>query len=273
MKFLKGLFSDLGLIKKLSVNDFKAKFSGSYFGILWAFVQPIVTIMIYVFVFQVGFRAADTDNGYPYVLWLIAGIIPWFFFSESLQNATNCLVEYSYLVKKVVFKIDVLPVVKIVSSLFVHIFFVAFAVVVYLINGRLLPLNFIQIIYYMFACICLVFAISYFTASVVPFFRDFAQIVNIVLQIGMWMCPIMWNENMLLSSGNAFVSTVLTKILKLNPMYYIVKGYRSCFMGGEGGWFWHHPMLTVYFWIVVVLLFFIGQKAYNKLKVHFPDVL
>ena len=273
MSLIKNLFSDMRLIKKLSLNDFKAKFSGSYFGVLWAFVQPIVTIMIYVFVFQVGFKAADTDNGYPYVLWLIAGIIPWFFFSEALQNATNCLVEYSYLVKKVVFKIDVLPVVKIVSSLFVHLFFIAFAVVVYLVNKRPIMIEFVQIIYYMFACICLVYAISYFTCSIVPFFRDFAQIVNIVLQIGMWMCPIMWNENMILTSENAFISGTLPKILKLNPVYYLVKGYRSCFMGGEGSWFWQHPWLTLYFWAVVIILFLISQRVYKKLKIHFPDVL
>ena len=269
----KDFVSDLKLIKKLSFNDFKAKFSGSYFGVLWAFVQPIVTIMIYVFVFQVGFKAADTDNGYPYVLWLIAGIIPWFFFSEALQNASNCLVEYSYLVKKVVFKIDVLPVVKIVSSLFVHLFFIVFAVAVYLINKRPIMIEFLQIPYYMFACICLVYSISYFTASIVPFFRDFAQIVNIVLQVGMWMCPIMWNENMLLSSTNEFISGTLSQIIKLNPVYYIVKGYRSCFMGGENGWFWQHPRLTLYFWAVVIILYFISQKVYKKLKVHFPDVL
>lgn len=273
MKFLKNIFSDLGLIKKLSLNDFKAKFSGSYFGVFWAFVQPIVTIMIYVFVFQVGFRAADTDNGYPYVLWLIAGIVPWFFFSEALMTATNCLVEYSYLVKKVVFKIDVLPVVKIISSLFVHVFFVFFAVIIYLVNGRMLPICFLQIIYYMIACICLVFVLSYFTASIVPFFRDFFQIVNIVLQVGMWMCPIMWNENLLLASQNPFISSTLIKILRFNPMYYIVQGYRSCFMGGDSAWFWQRPNLTIYFWVFVVVLFLISKKIYGKLKVHFPDVL
>lgn len=273
MNIFNNLFSDIQLIKKLSINDFKSRFSGSYFGILWAFVQPIVTVMIYVFVFQVGFRAGSTDNGYPYVLWLIAGIIPWFFFSEALMNATNCLVEYSYLVKKVVFKIDILPVVKIISSLFVHLFFIAFAMFVYFCNGKMIPIHFIQIIYYMFACVALVFSLSYLTASIVPFFRDFAQIINILLQIGMWMCPIMWNESMLTGSSNVFVSTVLVNILKLNPMYYIVRGYRSCFMGGTNGWFWQHMSITIYFWAFVIIVFFLGQKVYKTLKVHFSDVL
>ncbi len=273
MSILKDIFGNFRFVLKLSKNDFKTKFSGSYFGILWAFVQPIVTVLIYVFVFQVGFRAQPTDNGYPYVLWLIAGIIPWFFFSEALLNATNCLIEYSYLVKKVVFKISVLPVVKVFSALFVHIFFVFFAAVVYLINGKFLPVYFIQIIYYILASVCLVSAFSYLTCAIVPFFKDFFQIVNIILQVGMWMCPIMWNENLLKASSNPFINTTLITILKFNPVYYLVSGYRACFMGGEKAWFWQHPVLSIYFWAFVIIAFFIGSRVFKKLRVHFPDVL
>lgn len=115
------------LIWKLAKNDFVTKYSGNYLGVFWAFVQPMVTIAIYIFVFQVGFRAQDAKNGYPYALWLIAGIVPWFFFGEGMMGATNAFAEYSYLVKKVVFRIDILPMVKVFSSLFIHLFFVAFS--------------------------------------------------------------------------------------------------------------------------------------------------
>ena len=125
MNTVKELLSSRRMIWKLAKNDFKTKYAGSYFGILWAFVQPIVTILIYIIIFQYGFKAAPSREGYPYALTLTSGIIPWFFFSEALINATNCFMEYSYLVKKVVFKISILPVVKVVSSLFVHLFFVA----------------------------------------------------------------------------------------------------------------------------------------------------
>ncbi len=93
---------------ELARNDFGMRFAGSFFGIVWAFIQPIVTVLLYVFVFQVAFKANPTNGDYPYVLWLIAGLSPWLFFSESVVNATNCFLEYSYLVKKVVFPISVL---------------------------------------------------------------------------------------------------------------------------------------------------------------------
>ncbi|MBQ2626478.1 MAG: ABC transporter permease, partial [Eubacterium sp.] len=123
------------MIGSLARNDFKRKFAGSYLGIVWAFVQPVVTVFVYWFVFEKALHAGTqgTKAGItvPYVLWLIAGLVPWFYFSDAVNAGTRALLDYSYLVKKVVFKISALPVVKVISSLFVHLFFIAFTLVMY----------------------------------------------------------------------------------------------------------------------------------------------
>ena len=116
------LYHNRQLIFSLAKNDFKTKYAGSYLGIVWAFVQPIVTILVYWFVFSVGLRAGNADD-YPFVLYLVSGIVPWFFFQDALNGGTNALLEYNYLVKKVVFKISILPMVKVISAMFVHCFF------------------------------------------------------------------------------------------------------------------------------------------------------
>ena len=113
------LLQNRKLIMNLAKNDFKTKYAGSYLGIVWAFVQPIVTILVYWFVFSVGLKAGNVSD-YPFVLYLVSGIVPWFFFQDALNGGTNALMEYNYLVKKVVFKISVLPIVKMISALFVH---------------------------------------------------------------------------------------------------------------------------------------------------------
>lgn len=250
------------MVFQLAKNDFKMRYASSYFGAFWAFVQPVVTILIYVFVFQVGFRAGGTENGYHYVLYLIAGIVPWFFFTEATMGCTNCLTEYSYLVKKVVFKIDVLPCVKVISAMFVHVFFITITIIVFLINGKMPTIYYLQILYYVFCTVCLVLAISYLTAAVTPFFQDFSQIINIILQIGMWTVPIMWKEEMV---GR------FKWILKLNPMYYIVDGFRDSLIYRVG--FWENLELTAYFWVVTIMIYMIGFRVFQKLKVHFADVL
>lgn len=251
------------MIWNLAKTDFKQRYSASYFGAIWAFVQPIITIAIYVFVFQVGFKAGNTSSGYPFLLYLVAGIIPWFFFAESWMNATNCLVEYNYLVKKVVFKISILPIVKVLSSLFVHLFFIVLAFLIFVVNGRMPGWTFLQLIYYLICVVCFSLALSYFTAAITPFFQDISQIINIITQLGMWTIPIMYDD--------AGMGSKLRLLFKLNPMYYVVTGYRDCFM--HGVWVWDRVKLTIYFWSIVVILFVVGFRTFKKLRTHFADVL
>lgn len=99
MHFLKELYDNRKLIMNLAKSDFKTKYAGSFLGIIWAFVQPVVTVIVYSIVFQVVFAQADVGE-VPYVLWLITGLVPWFFFNDALNGGTNAMIEYNYLVKK-----------------------------------------------------------------------------------------------------------------------------------------------------------------------------
>ncbi|MGN9078256.1 ABC transporter permease [Oliverpabstia intestinalis] len=258
------LFQNRKLILNLAKNDFKTKYAGSYLGIVWAFVQPVVTIVVYWFVFSVGLKAGKASN-YPFVLYLVSGIVPWFFFQDALNGGTNALVEYNYLVKKVVFKISILPIVKIISAFFVHVFFVAFALILCTIYGYLPGLATIQILYYSLCTFMLSLGLVYATSAIVVFFRDLTQIINIFLQVGIWLTPIMWDVQMMADYP------WLMKIFRLNPMYYIVSGYRDSMLGKI--WFWQHFGWTIYFWAVTIVLFGLGSVIFKRLKPHFADVL
>ncbi len=253
---------NVNLIKSLSKNDFKNKFASSYLGVIWGFISPLVTIAVYWFVFTVGFRSGDVGDA-PYALWFIAGIIPWFLFQDALPSTTNVFLEYSYLVKKVVFKIEILPSVKIISCLFVHVFFILFVYIIAAIYGYYPDLYSLQFIYYSFAMIVLVYALSLFTSSVVLFFRDLSQIIGIVLNVGFWATPIGWQLTM--------IPEKFRVIFKLNPIYYIVTGYRDSFIDKIA--IWQRPYETIYFWALCLILLLIGTKIFNRLKPHFSDVI
>ena len=171
------------LIWTLAKNDFRTKYAGSYLGIIWAFVQPVVTVMVYWFVFGVVRQGAP--KAVPFVLWLVCGLVPWFFFQEALVQSTNALIEYSYLVKKVVFKISILPLIKVIASLFVHIFFVAFTLVLFCCYGYFPDLYVIQLLYYSFCAFALVLSMAYITSAVVVFFRDLTHLITILLQLSL----------------------------------------------------------------------------------------
>ena len=259
--FIRDIIKNRILLFSLAKNDFKVKYAGSYFGIVWAFVQPICTIAVFWFVFEMGFRSGAVSD-VPFALWLSAGLIPWFFFSDAWNGATNTFMEYSYLVKKVVFKIEILPIVKLLSALFVHLFFIAFLCILFVINKVPITINVLGSFYYMLCLSVFVIGLSFITSSIVIFFKDLSQIINIILQFGMWLTPIMWQTSMF-SEG-------VVNVMRINPMFYIIEGYRSCFIPSE-------PIPTiaqgVYFWFITILVFLFGISLFRKLKPHFADVL
>ncbi len=261
------LFQNRQLIWKLAKNDFKTRYAGSYLGIVWAFVQPVITVLLYWFVFTVALPsravAVKGDIEIPYILWLIAGIVPWFFFSEALSNGTSALLEYNYLVKKVVFKISILPIIKIISALFVHGFFLLFTVGLFACYGYYPDLYTLQIFYYSACMFVFVLGLCYITCSIIVFFRDLGQIISIALQVGIWATPILWNITTL--------SPRLRIIFKLNPMNYIVEGYRDSLI--DKIWFWENFYSTAYFWILTMCMFAFGAIVFKRLKIHFADVL
>ena len=268
-KIFKGLF---GLIRDIFINrkllwqmtrrDFKQRYISSYLGILWAFIQPTVTVFIFWFVFQIGFKSMPVNN-FPFILWLVCGMFPWFFISESIQSATYSIIESSFLVKKIVFRVELLPIVKIMSALVVHSFFIIVLFAMFAAYGYPLSIYNLQIIYYLFAMICLSLGLSWLTSALTVFLRDVGQFVAMMLQFGFWGTPIFWNLKSLPEQYQF--------ILKLNPAYYLVEGYRQSLIYKE--WFWEHMHLTAYFWLVTAAVMIIGAWCFKKLRPHFADVL
>ena len=260
--FLIDLFKSRELIYELTKRDFKSRYLGSYLGLLWAFVQPSITILILWFVFQVGFKAQPVDD-FPFLLWIVSGIIPWFFFADSLTGATNSVMENSFLVNKVVFRVSILPIVKILSALIIHVFFVGVLIIILLAYGYSLNIYVIQVFYYMFAIIFFNLGLSWITSSTVIFMKDVGQIVTVLIQFGFWLTPIFWSIKMVPDKYHA--------LIKINPVYYLIEGYRDTFLYKR--WFWEHIGLMSYFWIVAIFMFLVGALLFWKLKPHFADVM
>ncbi len=261
------LYNSRKLIRRLAVNDFKKRYAGSYMGIVWALAQPVVTVCMYYIVFDRVFqsRAQAVSGGVevPYVLFLTAGLVPWFFFTEALTNGTTSLLEYNYLVKKVLFKISILPIIKIIAAMFIHVFFICVLMVIACIYGYYPNIYWLQFIYYVGCEFILVLSISYATCAIVVFFRDLLQIISIGLQLFQWATPILWNIDI--------VPDDYKWIIKLNPMTYIVEGFRNSIYGDT--WFFEHFYSSTYFWLFTVAMFCIGALVFKRSKPHFADIL
>lgn len=260
--FFRDILQSRKIILDLAKRDLKTRYLGSYLGILWAFILPAINILLFWFVFQVGFKSTPVDN-FPFILWLLPGMIPWNFFSDSLMGATNSILDNSYLVKKVVFRVSILPLVRVLSALFVHLFFIAFLFLVFFIYGYKPSIYNLQVFYYLFATVSLALGLSWITSSLIIFFKDLGQLVSMMLQIGFWLTPIFWTTKI--------IPVEYHFVLKLNPFYYIVEGYRDTFIYHI--WFWEHYKLTLNFWGITLTSLLIGVFLFKKLRPHFADVL
>lgn len=261
-RLIREIYEDRRLLIDLSAKDMQRRFSGTYFGLLWGILQPLMTIIVYWAVFQFGFRSGDVGE-VPYVLWFISGIVIWLYISEAFTFASNSFLEYNYLIQKVKFNVNILPLVKILSSFYIHLFFLIIVMVICACFGYHPTLRFLQILYYMAASIILVFAMSILSSSIMVFFRDLNQIISIILLMGMWGTPIAWNMDMF--------SSDIQRILKLNPFYYLVEGYRDSILGRK--WFWERPVLGAYFWVLTFVILIAGIHIYTRLKPHFADTV
>lgn len=260
--FFLDLWRSRQLIMQLVARDFKSRYLGSYLGLIWAFIHPMVTIFVFWFVFQVGFKSKPVGD-YPFVLWLMTGFIPWFFFSDALTSASNSIVEYNYLVKKVSFRVSMLPIVKIISALIIHLFFIGVILISFGLYRYMPDIYDLQVLYYLAATLFFLLGLGWLTSSLTVFLKDINQIIAVLLQLGFWMTPIFWDLKILPMKYHFY--------MKLNPVFYLTEGYRDTFI--HKVWFWEHPLSMLYFWTFSLLLLVGGALLFRGLKPHFADVL
>ena len=260
--FLRLIFLQKNLIFSIAKREIKTQYVGSILGFLWTFIQPMIMILVFWFVFSVGFKTQPKNN-VPFVVWLTAGMAIWFVFSDIVTGSARVVVENANLIKKTVFHSQILPVIKIVSYIITHLVFLL--VLIGLIIFQNMPFSFyyLQFLYYLFCMTVLALGLGWITAALNVFIRDTEQFVAVLMQVGFWATPIFWDINMMPVKVRPF--------LKLNPMFYLVQGYRESFIYFAP--FWHHPYQTLYFWTVALSMFVIGALIFKKLKPQFADVL
>lgn len=262
LNFFVDLYKDRKVIYELAKNDFKAKYTNSLLGIVWAFMLPLTIILVLWFVFEVGFRSMPVEN-VPFILWYIPAFLSWNFFTEAFGAGSGCIFDYSYLVKNMQFRVSALPMVKIVSSSFVHFFFIGFIFLIYFIYGYYPSIYNIQVIYYYFCSVVFLLGLTWLMSALAVFSRDILNIISLIVQVGFWATPLVWDPSTMPEN--------MQKIVKLNPMYYVCVGYREAFCGET--WFWDHPWNTLYFWAFTLGLLFVGAYVFHKLRPQFADML
>ncbi|NKB60783.1 MAG: ABC transporter permease [Gammaproteobacteria bacterium] len=262
MSFLSAIFARWSVLKSLAMREIRQQYVGSALGILWQLITPMVLISVFWVVFSVGFRVKP-ESGVPFVVWLTAGMAAWFVFTEIVSGAANCVTGNPHLVKKVVFPVQALPIVKILVAISNHLLFLLILIVLLLFHGLPVTVYFLQGLYYFFCMTVLALGIGWMVAALNVFSRDTARLVGVILQVGMWATPILWDIKILPEPYRS--------LFALNPMHYVVQGYRDSFL-------YSVPVTdrlpeTGIFWVMTIVFLMLGIFIFRRLRPQFPDLV
>ena len=261
--FIKVILQQRYIIQKLVVRDFQKKYLGSYLGLPWAFLQPLSIVLVLWFVVSIGLRGGDIGDGIPFLPWFISGMIPWFFIKDGINNSSNSLIDYSFLIKKMYFRVGVIPIIKIITDLIIHLFLLIVLLIFVVAFGFYPTIYWIQIPYLLISTLVLLIGVGWFASALLVFVRDIKQTLDVILTLSFWLTPIIWPHHRL--EGN------MRYLVDLNPFFYLTNGYREALV--EGKWIFENINLTIYYWCVSIFFFLAGAFIFQKLKPHFADVL
>lgn len=251
-------------IFKLAKADLVKTYRGAALGWSWAIIKPAVTIFVYWFAFSIGLRMGGDVDGYPYFLWLISGLLPWFYMSEMITSGTDTIRKYSYLVTKMKFPVSTIPTFVSISKFIVHLMLVVIVILIFIFMGYPPDIYIIQLPFYML-CMFIFFTIwSLFSSLLASMSKDFGNLVKSMVTAVFWLSGILWNPE-------TITIPWLKKILMLNPVTFITTGFRNCFINHV--WFFEQPKRLLYFVIITAIMLVIAIWTYKRLRKEIPDVL
>ncbi|AGN38139.1 teichoic acids export ABC transporter permease subunit TagG [Bacillus paralicheniformis] len=271
IRVLKEQFLSLPLIIRLAAYETKSKYQMNYLGVLWQFLNPLIQMLAYWFVFGIGIRKSSemvTGVGeVPFIIWMLAGLIPWFFISPTILDGSNSVYKRINMVAKMNFPISSLPSVAIAANLFSYFVMMAIYVMVLLGFGIYPNLQWLEYIYYLFCMIVFMFAFSLFNSTISVLVRDYQFLLQSVTRLLFFLLPIFWDISTQLGDKHP----ALLNVIKLNPLFYIIDGFRNSFLGGS--WFFEDATYMLYFWLFTFLLLLVGSILHMKFRDKFVDFL
>jgi teichoic acid transport system permease protein len=270
LKVIKEQVDHFYLVRRLSLYELRSNNRSNYLGILWEVLNPSIQIAIYWFVFAtLRSRKPIIMNGdeIEFFSWLLAAFFLWTFFYQGTIQGSKSIYTRLKMLSKMNFPMSIIPGYVIFSQFYIHLIMLAISIVILNLSGYLVSIYYLQLIYYIIAALSLIFSLSLITSTLSTIIRDVHMLLNSALRMLLYLSGLLWPLSLL---ANHFPD--IFKILQLNPVYYLVEGYRAALFGTE----WHFIVewkCTLFFWGIVIVLFLFGSMLHVKFRRHFIDYL
>jgi ABC-type polysaccharide/polyol phosphate export permease len=229
--------------------------------VLWTFLTPLIPFLALSIVF--AFALKLPLGGAPYIFGFAAAYVPWVLISSALAGATGSIVEHRYLVKRIVFPVEIIPADAVLVHSLPHAFLLALAMAACLIGGYGRFPDLLLVLYFYLCAVLFTISAGLLVSSITVVARDFQQMLPAILQVWFWLTPIAWASDRL--------PPVARTLLALNPASYIVSGYRHALMPKV----FAGPTLfeSAAFWMISLGMLVIGSTCFRRLRTYFWDCL
>lgn len=262
-------FTNLFRIYSIAKYELLADMRDSKLGLFWNFAHPLIQVLTYWFAFGIVFNKKDvTLYGVtvPYIFWMLGGMVVWFFISPCITNGCNAVFSKVNVITKMKFPVSILPATVVMKELFNHLCLMIILVIIYICGGYFPNAYWLELIYYMFCAIVFSISLSMTTSVLNMLARDTRKMVLAFMRLLLYLTPILWSLDQLKNAP-----AIARLIMKVNPIYYVVQGYRDCFFYHNGILFYHNSMIA--FWVITLVLFVFGSCMMYKFKHKFIDLI
>lgn len=259
---LKEILGNMPRTVRLALYENRSRRSGMLLGRLWDLLNPLFQILIYCFVFSVGLKAQVRD-GYPYSLWLMCGMMPWMAMNSAIIGASASIVQSASIIRNVQLPLSMIPMKAVVRACYEHLWTMGLLLVALLLGGVRPSWCWLTLGYYALAAVVLLVGVALLVSSITAVFRDFGELLQPFMRLLFYVSSVVWAIDGL--------EAPLQRLMRLNPLVYVIEGYRRCLLYGEGlGSAWQQG---VYFWVLALLLLVVGCRMHLRLRNRFIDQL
>lgn len=261
--FIKKLFRSRSMVSTMAVRELKARYVGSFFGVLWAVLNPVTEVAIYGTVFGVFFKSTPdpiygTDS---YILLLLCGLVPWQFFAGAVLSSSGSIISNANLVKKAVgFPSEILPIITVISNMINHFISLSILLVIAFFFGKASVFMLLVFVYLFFTMVFSI-GIGWVLSSLSVFLKDVQQVLQLVIMVMFFLTPIFY-------APSVFPKGMLG-LLQWNPMYHVVEGYKLALLTGSA----IPAQDFIYLAVSSFVTFGVGGIFFRRLKPGFGEVL
>lgn len=247
---------------RLTLYENRSRRAGMLLGRWWDLLSPLLQILIYWFVFSVGLGTQE-KNGFPYHLWLMCGMMPWLALNSAILGASASIQQAASIIRNVRIPLSIIPMKAVVRAYYEHLWTMAILLIALLLGGVPVTWHYLELAYYLAASWVLLIGAALLTSSLTAVFRDFGELLQPLMRLLFYVSSVVWAIDGL--------SPGLQRVMRLNPLVYIIEGYRKCLLYGEG--FWSSPGQGAYFWLAALALLAAGCTLHMRLRNRFIDQL